>query len=63
MKNRKYIPKVGDLIYVDSSIYLSHGVDDFIGGLYEISSKSNLGKTEDIKDPITDPSLMSSPGK
>jgi len=41
MKNKNYIPKVGDLVYVDSSIYLSHGVDDFIGGLCEITSVSN----------------------
>ena len=26
------VPKVNDVIYVPSSFYLSHGVDDFIGG-------------------------------
>src|SRR5215472_12787710 len=28
----------GDVIYVDSSIYLSHGRDDFRGGLAEVVS-------------------------
>ena len=28
----------GDVIYVDSSIYLSHGCDDFRGGLAEVVS-------------------------
>ncbi len=26
------VPKVGDVIYVGTSVYLSHGADDFIGG-------------------------------
>ena len=26
------IPKVGDVIYVPTDLYLSHGVDDFRGG-------------------------------
>jgi hypothetical protein len=30
------IPKIGDLIYVDHALYLSHGVDDFHGGLCEV---------------------------
>lgn len=29
--------KVGDNIYVDSSFYMSHGSDDFVGGLCKIS--------------------------
>jgi hypothetical protein len=28
----------GDVVYVDSSIYLSHGSDDFYGGLAEVVS-------------------------
>jgi len=31
------LPKVGDTIYVDSSFYISHGEDDFVGGKCEIS--------------------------
>jgi hypothetical protein len=31
------IPKVGDDIYVDTSLYLSHGPDDFQGGLCKVS--------------------------
>ncbi len=27
----------GDIIYVDTSLYLSHGVDDFRGGLAEVA--------------------------
>ena len=30
-------PKVGDDIYVGTALYLSHGVDDFHGGLCKIS--------------------------
>jgi hypothetical protein len=32
-----YIPKVGDQIYLDSEFYLTHGEDDFIGGLCTIT--------------------------
>ncbi len=35
MKVKK--PKVGDKIYVNSSFYISHGSDDFVGGLATIS--------------------------
>jgi hypothetical protein len=31
-------PKVGDDIYVDSSFYLSHGRDDFVGGLVRVTA-------------------------
>jgi hypothetical protein len=31
-------PKIGDNIYVGSSLYLSHGRDDFSGGLATIKS-------------------------
>jgi hypothetical protein len=30
------VPKVGDMIYVPSDLYLSHGVDDFQGGKAEV---------------------------
>ena len=32
------IPKVGDQVYVDTSLYVTHGEDDFIGGLCEVIS-------------------------
>jgi len=32
----KPLPKVGDDIYVGSSFYLGHGVDDFRGGLCKV---------------------------
>ena len=32
-----YIPKVGDQIYIDSAFYLTHGEDDFVGGLCTIT--------------------------
>jgi hypothetical protein len=41
------IPKVGDKIYVNSSFYLSHGVDDFAGGIATVSKVGealNAGK-------------------
>lgn len=28
----KHVPKPGDVIYVDTDLFLSHGVDDFRGG-------------------------------
>lgn len=31
-----FIPKVGDVIYVDTSLHLSHGSDDVEGGLAEV---------------------------
>jgi hypothetical protein len=31
-------PKVGDEIYVPSAFYLSHGRDDFVGGLARVVS-------------------------
>ena len=36
MGDRKKIPEVDDDIYVPSAYYLSHGVDDFEGGLCRI---------------------------
>lgn len=30
-------PRVGDVIYVETELYLGHGVDDFRGGLAEVS--------------------------
>jgi hypothetical protein len=42
-----YIPKVGDEIYVDTSLYLSHGADDFIGGkatVIEVKDGKSAGK-------------------
>jgi hypothetical protein len=38
------IPKVGDDIYVPSAFYLSHGVDDVVGG---------LGKVIKVKEGIS----------
>jgi len=32
------VPKVGDDVYLDSSLFLFHGRDDFIGGLCKVSS-------------------------
>lgn len=29
-------PKIGDLIYMRSSLYIDHGEDDFVGGLCEV---------------------------
>lgn len=33
----KPVPMVGDDIYVETNLYLSHGSDDFIGGLGRVS--------------------------
>jgi hypothetical protein len=39
MKNKKNItePYIGQKIYVSTSLYLSHGMDDFEGGIATIS--------------------------
>lgn len=51
-KNSK--PKKGDLIYIDTSLYIDHGRDDFRGGLCEIS---------DVRcDPQIMVSVMERPG-
>lgn len=34
----KNLPKVGDEIYIDTSLFVTHGEDDFIGGLCKICS-------------------------
>lgn len=31
------LPKIGEKIYVPTSLYLSHGLDDFAGGIATIS--------------------------
>jgi hypothetical protein len=42
IKSGKYwVPRVGDLIYVDTSLYLDHGEDDVEGGLAQITKVSN----------------------
>ena len=38
METEKNILKVGDNVYIDTWLFVSHGEDDFIGGLCEISS-------------------------
>lgn len=43
MYDKIEVSKVGDLIYVDTSLYVTHGVDDFIGGLYEVDSVQIFG--------------------
>jgi hypothetical protein len=50
------VPKVGDQIYVDTSLYVTHGADDFIGGLCEVASVEKEGNTVWIsvkEDPET----------
>lgn len=38
MMNKIYpVPNVGDDVYVKSSFYMSHGVDDFVGGLCKVT--------------------------
>ena len=44
MANKK--PKVGQKIYVPTSLYLSHGRDDFSGGLATIKSVKNDTKSD-----------------
>jgi hypothetical protein len=36
-------PKVGDKIYLESTIYLTHGVDDFQGGLCTVKAVQEQG--------------------
>ena len=49
MKTQKQkIPKIGEDVYVPTSLYLGHGVDDFQGGLCEIVNiepEISAGKT------------------
>jgi hypothetical protein len=33
----KRIPKVGEDIYLPGALYLSHGVDDYVGGLAKVA--------------------------
>lgn len=38
------VPEVGDWIYVPSAFYLSHGIDDFVGGkalVVDVRNKHN----------------------
>lgn len=44
---KETLPKKGDKIYVGSSYYLSHGVDDFEGGLATIESVDIDEKLDD----------------
>jgi hypothetical protein len=37
-KKAAKLPQVGDEIYAPSSYYLSHGIDDFVGGLARVKS-------------------------
>lgn len=38
-----YIPKIGDEIYVDTWLYVTHGEDDFIGGLCTVTNVTTAG--------------------
>jgi hypothetical protein len=37
-------PKVGDKIYIEGMIYLTHGVDDFQGGICTVKAVDSQGK-------------------
>ena len=41
MKNN--IPEIGDIIYLNSKLYLSHGADDLSGGKARVISVSRQG--------------------
>jgi hypothetical protein len=34
---KRWTPKVGDYIYVESSFYIDHGEDDVVGGLAQVT--------------------------
>lgn len=51
-------PKVGDIIYVGSAYYLSHGMDDFEGGKAKISKvykSMSAGKMVDFVEVEENP--------
>lgn len=39
-------PKPGDKIYVETTIYVTHGVDDFQGGLCTVAATRTSGEGE-----------------
>ena len=47
MKAKTKVPKIGDKIYVDTSLYVYRGADDVIGGLATVTevtkNKGHLG--------------------
>ena len=53
MKKEKNIPKIGDLVYVDTSLFVTHGIDDFIGGLCEVISVEDDNWIRVKEDPDT----------
>lgn len=59
MEDHSDAPKIGQEVYVDSSLYLTHGVDDFMGGLCKISSVHFIGNTYEIA-VAEDPDVYSS---
>jgi len=46
-KEKKIEPHVGQKIYVSTSLYLSHGMDDFEGGIATISK---IEKSKDLPE-------------
>jgi len=44
----EYVPKVGDVIYIDSALHLSHGVDDMVGGKARILTVDAHGENWSI---------------
>ena len=42
IQSMEYIPKIGDEIYVDTWLYVTHGEDDFIGGLCTVTNVRNV---------------------
>lgn len=49
MKSKITIPKVGDVIYIEGEMYLSHGADDILGGKVTISDVEFENGTSWIK--------------
>ena len=47
-KYAKPLPKVGEDIYIEGAMYLSHGIDDYNGGLAKVSKvKKGISGGED----------------
>jgi len=53
-------PKVGDRIYVEGTIYLTHGVDDFQGGLCTV--KAVQTHTENGEEVVSSVEVEEDPG-
>ena len=50
MSDKLPLPKVGEIIYIGTALYLTHGQDDIIGGMATVSDINTANRTVSVEE-------------